>query len=234
YFLDQQSTYQSWQDLRYSQPLTFQQDDVVNVDTKAAFAHASFNATDALTLTAGLRYTDEHKDYTYVRLAHDGSWAAPVPGGVPGVVQGNPAGVAGLNGTRSDYDGDNLDYRLALQYAFSPDTMAYVQYAIGFKGGGISPRPFFADQATAFDTEKLGTYEVGLKTDLFSRRMRVNGAVFFSDYTDLQLGLQTCPTPLNPNPVGAPCGMIANAGDAEIKGFELESVIRPVRGMMID
>ncbi len=234
YFLDQTSTYQSWQDLRYSQPLTFQQDDEVNVDTKAAFAHAAYNFTDALTLTAGLRYTDEHKDYTYVRLAHDGSWAAPVPGGAPGVAQGNPAGVAGLNGTRSDYDGDNVDYRLALQYEFNPDLMAYVQYATGFKGGGISPRPFFADQATPFGTEKLGTYEAGAKMDLLGRRVRLNGAVFFSDYTDLQLGLQSCPTPLNPNASGAPCGMVANAGDAEIKGFELESVIRPMRGMLID
>lgn len=232
YFLDQQSTYQSWQDLRYSQPLTFQQDDEVNVDTRAAFAHVSFSATEALTLTAGLRYTDEHKDYTYVRLAHDGSWAAPVSGGAPGVAQGNPAGVAGLNGTKSNYDGDNLDYRVAAQYAFTPSTMAYVQYATGFKGGGISPRPFYSDQATPFGTEKLGTYELGLKTDLFGRRMRINTAVFFSDYTDLQLGLQNCPTPLNPG--GAPCGMVANAGDAEIKGFELETTVRPMRGMLID
>src|SRR5690606_31361955 len=199
-----------------------------------AFAHMAFNATDALTFTAGLRYTDEHKDYTYVRLAHDGSWAAPVDGGAPGVAQGNPAGVAGLNGTTSNYDGDNLDYRVAAQYRFTPVTMAYVQYATGFKGGGVSPRPFFADQATPFDPEKLGTYELGLKTDLLDRRVRLNGAVFFSNYTELQLGLQSCPTPLNPNPAGAPCGMIANAGDAEIKGFELESVIRPMRGMLID
>jgi iron complex outermembrane receptor protein len=234
YFLDQQSTYQSYQDLRYSQPLIFQQNDEVNVDTKAVFAHVAYDFTEALTLTGGLRYTDEHKDYTYVRLAPDGSWAAPVSGGPPGVAQGNPAGVAGLNGTRSDYDGDELDFRVALQYQFSPDTMGYLQYATGFKGGGISPRPFFADQARPFGPEKLGTYELGLKTELFGRRMRVNTAVFFSEYTDLQLGLQTCPTPLNPNPAGTPCGMIANAGDAEIKGFELESVIRPIRGMLID
>jgi iron complex outermembrane receptor protein len=219
YYLDQRSRYQSWQDLRYSSPLQFQQNDVVNVDTKAAFGHASYSATDQLSFTAGLRYTDEHKDYNYVRLNHNGTAPATV--------------VGQLNGESSPYDGDNLDYRVAIQYDWTEAVMTYLQYATGFKGGGISPRPFFADQAVDFGPEKLGTYELGVKADLFGR-LRVNTAIFFSDYTDLQLGLQTCPTPLNPNPLGTPCGMIANAGDAEIKGFEIESVFRPMRGATID
>jgi iron complex outermembrane receptor protein len=217
YFLDQQSTYQSWQDLRYSSPLQFQQDDVVNVDTKAAFAHMEFDVNDRLTLTGGLRYTDEHKDYTYVRLNHAGTAPATV--------------VGALNGVRRDYDGDNLDYRVAAQFNWNSDVMSYIQYATGFKGGGVSPRPFVADQAVPFGPEKLGTIEAGIKADLLGRRMRVNAAVFFSDYTELQLGLQNCSPPSSLN---SPCGIIANAGDAEIKGIELESVIRPIRGMLID
>jgi iron complex outermembrane receptor protein len=217
YFLDQQSTYQSWQDLRYSSPLQFQQNDEVNVDTKAGFAHVAFDVTDRLTLTGGLRYTDEHKDYTYVRLNHAGTAPATV--------------VGQLNGERRDYDGDEFDYRVAVQYDWNPDVMTYIQYATGFKGGGVSPRPFVADQAVPFGAEKLGTFEAGFKADLLGRRVRLNGAVFLSDYTDLQLNLQNCSPPSSLN---SPCGIIANAGDAEIKGFELESVIRPVRGMLID
>jgi iron complex outermembrane receptor protein len=221
YYLDQQSRYQSWQDLRYSSPLQFQQNDVVNVDTKAGFGHLQFKATDRVTLVAGLRYTDEHKDYNYVRLNHDGTAAATV--------------VGALNGVRGDYDGDHVDYRAAVQFSVNDDVMAYAQYATGFKGGGISPRPFIAAQATPFGPEKLGTYEVGVKADLLGRRLRINSAVFFSDYQDLQLGLQNCRnSDTNPASIGAPCGMVANAGDAEIKGFELESVIRPVRGVTID
>jgi iron complex outermembrane receptor protein len=216
YLLDQKSRYQSWQDLRYTGPLQFQQNDVVNVDTKAAFAHAGYDLTDRLGVTAGLRYTDEHKDYNYVRLNRDGSTGTPV--------------VGPLNGLRSDYDGDNLDYRVALQYDWAEDFMTYLQYATGFKGGGVSPRPFVVDQAEAFDRELLKTWEAGVKVDLLGRRMRVNSAVFFGDYTDLQLGLQTCTGSSLPSP----CGRIANAGDAEIKGFELESVIRPVRGLQMD
>jgi iron complex outermembrane receptor protein len=216
YYLDQKSRYQSWQDLRYSSPLQFQQDDVVNVDTRAAFGHIAWNPLEALTLTAGLRYTDEHKDYNFVRLNRDGTAPATV--------------VGSLNGVRSDFDGDNLDYRLAVQYDWNSDVMTYIQYATGFKGGGVSPRPFVADQAVGFDQEKLGTFEVGLKADFFGR-LRLNSAIFFSDYSDMQLGLQNCSPP---SVLNSPCGIIANAGDAEIKGFELESVFRPVRGASID
>ena len=71
--------------------------------------------------------------------------------------------------------------------------MTYLQFATGFKGGGVSPRPFIAAQAVPFNPEKLKSYEVGLKSDLFDRTLRVNGSVFFSKYNDLQLTLASCP-----------------------------------------
>ncbi|MBK7115398.1 MAG: TonB-dependent receptor [Proteobacteria bacterium] len=216
YFLDQQSTYQSWQDLRYTGPLQFQQDDVVNVDTKAAFGQIGYKATERAEFTAGIRYTDEHKDYNYVRLNRAGT--APA------------AGVGSLNGLRSDYDGNNTDYRLAAQYRWNDEVMTYVQWATGFKGGGVSPRPFVVDQAQPFGPEKLSSYEVGVKADLFDRSLRVNADVFTGNYKDLQLGLQTCTGSVLP----APCGRIANAGDARIRGFEFESSYRPVQDFSID
>jgi iron complex outermembrane receptor protein len=216
YFLDQQSRYQSWQDLRYSSPLMFQQNDVVNVDTKAAFGQVMYNVSEQVVLTAGVRHTDEHKDYTYVRLNRDGSTGAPV--------------VGSLNGTQSDFDGTNTDYRGALQFKFNDDVMTYLQYSTGFKGGGITPRPFVPDQATGFGPETLKTWEVGLKADLFDRHLRVNSAVFFGKYDDLQLGLQTCTGSV----LTSPCGRVANVGSADIQGFEMEAMIRPVAGLSID
>jgi iron complex outermembrane receptor protein len=209
YYLEQKSRYQSWQDLRYSSPLMFQQNDVVNVDTKAAFAHAGYSVTERLVLTAGIRYTDEHKDYNYVRLTRDGTSPA--------------AGVGSLNGTQGVFNGNNTDYRAAVQYSFSDDVMTYVQYATGFKGGGVSSRPFVADQATGFGPEKLKTWEAGVKADLLDRRLRVNSAVFIGDYTDLQLGLQLCTGSLQESP----CGRTANVGSAAqarlIAGFGIDA-----------
>ena len=64
-----------------------------NADTKAVFGHLGYNATDKLSLTTGVRYTKEHKDYTFVRLSRDGT-VHPFLGA--------------LNGVRSDYDGSNV------------------------------------------------------------------------------------------------------------------------------
>jgi iron complex outermembrane recepter protein len=216
YYLDQRSRYQSLQDLRYAQPLIFQQNDVVNVDTKAAFGHLQYNVTDRLRLIAGIRYTDEHKDYTFVRLNRDGSTGVPV--------------VGPLNNEFRSYDKEKVDYRGVVQFSLTDDVMAYVQYATGFKGGGISPRPFVADQATSFDPENLKTWEAGIKADFLQNRMRVNSAVFFGDYTDIQLNFQTC----TGSTLQSPCGRIGNVGTGEIKGFELESAALLFDGFSVD
>jgi iron complex outermembrane receptor protein len=217
FYMKQKSQYATTQDLRYSATglTAFQGDDPVNADTKAAFAHASYKITDPLTLNLGLRYTDEHKDYTFSRKTRTGVTYAP---------------LATIDGLRSDYNGNKIDYRANLQYAWTERVMTYAQVATGFKGGGISPRPFSAAQAVPFDPETLKSYEIGVKSDLLDRRMRVNASVFFSDYTDLLLTLSSCPQ----YGVGLPCAVVANAGDAQIKGAELETEIHPIEHLSID
>ncbi|MEO6078208.1 MAG: TonB-dependent receptor [Steroidobacteraceae bacterium] len=230
FYMSQGSRYETWQDLRYlgqansysgagaakRNPLQFQQNDPVRAETQAAFAHASWHLTEELTANLGLRYTDESKDYTFVRKNRSGT---------PQTYLG------GLDGQTKAYSGDNLDYRINLQYALTPDVMTYVQYATAFKGGGISPRPFVIGQALPFDPETLNTIEAGVKTDLFDRRLRLNGSVYFGKYKDIQLSLQSCPASTG---LVAPCGAVANAGDGEMKGVELEAVLRPFAGLSID
>jgi iron complex outermembrane receptor protein len=216
FYMDQQSRYESFQDLRYTGPLQFQQNDVVNADTQAAFAHLAYHFTDKLTVSGGVRYTDEHKDYTFVRRTRDGAV--------------HPA-LGLLDGLKSNYDGNNTDYRVAGQYEWTDTLMTYLQFSTGFKGGGVSPRPFIPGQAVPFDPETLDSYELGIKSDWFERTLRVNASVFFSKYDDLQLSLQTCP---QFGGTGSPCGAWANAGDAEIKGLEVESIIHPFEGLLID
>jgi iron complex outermembrane receptor protein len=221
YYSDQKSVYSSFQDLR-SSGLQFQQSDPVDADSKALFAHVSWNPFDPLTLTGGARYTEESKSYTYVRQR---------PYGDP--TSTTAAGVLGLDGTVGEYSGDRFDYRAGVQYAITDDVMAYAQYSTGFKGGGVNPRPFNDRQALPFGPETLKSYEVGVKSDLFDRRLRVNLATFLSKYQGIQLSLSNC-TAIAGEGFGAPCALPVNAGDADVKGVELETTFRPVRGVTID
>ena len=93
--------------------------------------------------------------------------------------------------------------------------MAYLSYAKGFKTGGwttrlTAPLPP-GSPAQSFGPETDNTYELGLKSEWFDRRLIVNAATFFSKYDGIQLTYQVVTSPVT-----------ENAGDAQIKGLELE------------
>ncbi len=226
--MDQRSTYATTQFLRYAGLPAFQGNDPVDADTKAVFAHLSYRPIDPLTLTAGVRYTDESKTYTYSRLDlqgnrnPDGTSTLPILGALDGVT-----GV---------YDGpesDRFDFRLNAQYEITPDISVYGQWSTGFKGGGINPRPFNAQQVKPFGPETLESYEVGFKSDFLDRRVRLNLAAFYSKYQDIQVNLNNCTGVLGIT-MGVPCALPFNGGNAEVKGIELETTLRPVDGLLID
>ena len=110
--------------------------------------------------------------------------------------------------------------------------LAYASVSTGFKGGGSNPRPFNAFQLVAFGPEELVAYELGLKTDLFDRRLRVNASAFLNKFSDIQTGVNICPTGVPGTETPSACRV--NAGDADIKGFEVELSAEPVDDLLID
>jgi iron complex outermembrane receptor protein len=211
-------------DLRRITETAFWNNDDTRANTKAAFAQVSWKPVPALTLTGGLRYTDDYKTYVFGRTALGGG---PLPAS---------SSVAKLNGVVGTYDGPistNWDYRANAQYQITPSIMVYGQVSTGFKGGGVNPRPFNAAQALPFGPEKLTTYEIGWKSDLLDRHVRLNIAAFFSKYKDMQLSLSNCVSIVGPTD-GFPCNLIVNSGDADVKGFEVETNVHPAQGMTID
>lgn len=219
---DQKTTYLTRQDIRYIVPglnLQFLGDDPVKAKSKAVFGTVIVKPTDSLTLTGGLRYTDESKAYTFLRKTYDRTSNAIA------------FGVGALDGFTSSYSGSKLDWRLSADYRFSPAVLAYVTVGTGFKGGGVSARPFTQQQARdgSFGPETVTAYEVGFKTDLLDRTLRVNVAAFYNDYKKIQLPLADC-TAFG----GGPCGVRQNAGDATFKGIEVEINARPLPGLDFD
>jgi iron complex outermembrane recepter protein len=74
-------------------------------------------------------------------------------------------------------------YRLSLDHRFTPDVLAYLSFNTGFKSGGFNAGPV---GSPPYSPEKVKTYELGVKSDLFDR-VRLNVAAFYNDYTEIQI-----------------------------------------------
>jgi iron complex outermembrane receptor protein len=191
--------------------------DPVETESKSLFLHTVWHPLDGFNVTAAVRYTDDRKSFTFNRYDLNG---APHP------TLGSLTNYTGV------YSGDRFDYRLGIDYQWTPSLMTYAQVSTGYKGGGVNPRPFVSTQVVPYKPETLTSYELGFKSRLVGRRLTLNGAIFLSDYKDFQATLLRCDS-LSPAP-GFPCTQSTNVGDARIKGAELEIFAEPVDGFTID
>lgn len=192
--------------------------DPVRDEDRSGFAHGLFHVTDKFGVEAGVRYTSTSKEYTFNRLLDE-------PGSPP---SSTPVYLTGFDPELvSKSSTDRVDYRLALQYRWTPEAMTYASYATGFKGPGINPRPSAFQFATSFKEEELESYEIGGKTQWLDDRLRANVAAFLSNYTDLQLSI-----PANLNNV--PGSTISNAGKVRITGVEVELQAELAPNLLID
>ncbi|MFT3965434.1 MAG: TonB-dependent receptor [Sphingobium sp.] len=173
------------------------------------YGQASYKLTDALTLTAGLRYSAERKemDASSYNSNIDGLDLSP---------------IYVLGGLRKNYDG--FTPKVSLDYRFSPNVLVYASWAKGITSGGYNPASSTAAiAAVPVDLEKVTTYEGGLKFAAWKGLLKTNIAVFYNDYRDYQASVT------NPviNGQTVPGGVIVNAGDAHTYGLELDSELKP-------
>ena len=111
-----------------------------------------------------------------------------------------------------------------LAYKWTDGFMTYASYSEGFKSGGFTQRIFPPLPAPPpFGPEFAKSYELGFKFDSADHRLRLNGAASSTDYTDLQVQVLVGVQPLT-----------ANAGGAEVKGFELELQTVPIENLQIN
>jgi iron complex outermembrane receptor protein len=222
FYSDQTTTYEN----RVSFPFIglpgydFVGNDPVDSTTKAVFAHTEWHLTDRMNVTLGARYTDDKKVYHYTRTNPDGT---------------PNAAVGSLNGLSGEYSGGRTDYRVGTDFKLTDDSMVYAQFSTGFKGGGVNPRPYLPSQVQPFDPEEVNAFEVGSKNSFLNRRLRLNLSAFYNKFKDIQLLLIQCPQ-FNPPgfPDSFPCAAPQNAGDATIKGFEMETELRALDRFSMD
>ena len=176
---------------------------ITNTDAYAVFGEATWKATPQLSLTGGLRWTNEEKAFVFDNKVLN----------LAGQVTGQS-----IKGS-ADKTWSAITPKLSAQYQWTPDVLQYVSYSKGFKSGGFDNRATRLDLATLpFAPEDVTTYETGLKTQLLDQRLRANLAAFYNDYQDLQVSFY------DPAYVGSRRG---NAGKAHTYGVELETEARP-------
>ncbi len=222
-------------------------------ENMAVFGQVGFKFTDTLKLNVGLRYTSDEKTGTVSGLvvetgdrfspndpranvtiealcrAPDGTIIRTATGGtgVATCLAPNAWIFAEGTGFETDYEEKwtQLTPQATLEWAITPEIFTYLTYSEGFKGGGFDDTPANVAQATTpFDPEEAINYELGIKSDFFDNRFRVNADVFFMDYTNLQV-TQTNAACL--------CNITDNAASAEITGVEAEFQYLPIDSLRL-
>ncbi len=177
-------------------PLPFE----TNLDSSlyAAYGQIDWHLSDRVSLTTGARYTADEKDHDQAALNFQTF--------MPELQQLSDSWSA-------------LTPKLGLEVRPADNVLLYGAVTAGYKSGGynsLSLQP-------AFDEETVTSYEIGVKTSLADRKVRINAAAFHYDYDDLQVSV------LYPDR-----SVVENAANARIRGLDFELSVRPNRQFSFD
>jgi iron complex outermembrane receptor protein len=218
--------------------LNFVANDGYTTDNESAFVHVTYDFTERLRVSGGARYTDEAKTNTFDH---------------------------GPNLNRSDvpliFGDSRTDWKVSVDYQLNDSMFLYAQAATGFTSESATPRIFTVGQLMALQGEELVSEEIGAKLEFLENRLRLNAAIFTSDY-DPRIrqtgGVNQCdhPQDLSPDPyrlAGGNCpantwfgglnGLPPSPGlpwffydnsPGTLDGYELELTATPVERLMLN
>lgn len=175
----------------------------VTSDTEsfAAFAQGTYEVTDRATLTGGIRYTTEDREFQGINFGTGLTSIDPDDGDA--IV---------------DNDFDDVSFTVKGDYDVTDDTLIFASYSTGFKGSGFSPDCFGATACfLPVEEETVETIEVGFKSQFADNRFQLNGTYFFNTYDNLQIGAAV-----------PGLGFTRfNVDETEIQGLEFDLTFRP-------
>ena len=188
------------------------------LESWAVFADYTWHATDRLDLVVGARYTDDQVD-----SQNQSEGIQPGPGcpGAPPCFENFPRPEA--KGSKSF---DNVSPRFVALYQATDDINVYGTISQGYKAGGLSlgnntnvdGNPAIVQP---FKEETLWNYELGMKSELWDNRVRLNASLYYMEWSDLQLESFRL---LTPGDLSSNFEQTINVKDAEAWGSEVEMV----------
>ncbi|MCH8614720.1 TonB-dependent receptor [Sphingomonas sp. SM33] len=169
----------------------------------AAFANGTLHVTPKFDLTLGGRWSHN-------KQSAEQFFTGDLLGGA----------VIEFSGLKSDES--VFTYSVAPRYEITENTSVYARVASGYRPGGPNVLQPGADAPATYDSDRLISYEAGLKADWFNRRLSLDFSAFYLDWKDIQLFA-----------VINDFGVNANGGTAVSKGFEFTLTGRPIAGLSL-
>lgn len=190
----------------------------------AAFGQLTWHATDRLSITPGLRYTYEEKDARY-DAAVSGGLATANP-----TLLGYKLALARPQSYTADLSDGSLSGQINVSYDLTEDALIYANYARGYKSGGINMSGLPVDAlgnpipgSAVIEPEETTTWEAGLKSQLFDRRVTFNVAVFRTDTNDYQANVVDTAG-------GSLKQFLANVEEVRSQGVEIDAQLARIGG----
>ncbi|MDE8651182.1 TonB-dependent receptor [Novosphingobium album (ex Liu et al. 2023)] len=173
----------------------------------AGFAELTYDITDALSVTGGIRYF-EYKKVTGAEVI------------IPNYVAGNT--ITPYSEMKGKENGTLLKF--GASYKITPDVMIFASASQGYRPGGVNQTLGLPSYAATYESDKLWDYELGVKSSWFDRKLIVNADVFQMDWTGMQVSASY---------QGAFGFLTNSAAKARIRGIELESTVMPLDGLTL-
>lgn len=211
----------------------------------AGYGQLSYTFDDRLTITGGIRYTQDRKKFMAPinsNFAQGGTGSSfyvfdvnqPVDfecGGFIAAAPNSNANAASIANARQFVCGqikqDFVTYRAAIDYKITPDNLVYASFSTGAHSGGFNQTPIAiggVQTLLPFDPEYVDAYEVGTKNTFMDGKLVLNVAAFYNQYSDLQ-AQSSIPNPANP--LTSVVAQTFNVAKSRAYGVDVEAVIRP-------
>lgn len=195
----------------------------LTTNTAAVFASATVRPTDSLRFIGGLRYSIENRKNNLYGPGYFGFTSLTdeqVEQLRTGALVLTPAFVTTQ---QEDRTWRKPTWDLTAQYDAARGVMLYARMAYGFKSGGYNQSASSPSAVAVVSPETIRSYEIGVKSDLADRTVRINGALFLYDFTNQQIFSNAGSTTLR----------LSNAGKSRIQGGEIEVTLAPTRNFSL-
>ena len=194
-----------------------QQTDATN-KSWAVFGEATLDITEAWSVTAGIRWTKDTRQFKRSQWTSD--FGFDLFYGCPGNI--GPDGIALRSYCKQEVDFSQSTPRVIANYNFTDDIMAYLSFSRGYSSGGMNGDV----RMRPYAPEISDNWEVGMKSQWFERRLQLNVTVFQNDYENQQITIGRVVD-------GQPTADQINAQAATLEGVEVELLATPAEGWFI-